>query len=205
MCTKCDLGYYLVSDTNECVASCADKYYAYEGTQTNPKKCIKCERNCTVCSGDKVEYCSKCEPGYFLYDENEPQGCQSQCDDGYYETTENGTAKCKKCSVINNCLTCESQTQCTKCGNNQYVQADGSCGDTCPEKHRKGDGYCEECPPLCSECQESGKNKCDVIQTLSFSKTKHVQCHVEMDMEKSRTQLQIGHARNVLIITVKRV
>ncbi|ELP92042.1 hypothetical protein EIN_291610 [Entamoeba invadens IP1] len=168
MCKTCELGYYLVSDTNECVASCADYYYPIEGSDTEPKKCIQCERNCVSCSGSQGEFCSKCELNYFLYDEETPQGCQDQCYDGYYETNENEIAKCKKCSVIENCVTCESETKCTKCGNNQYVQEDGSCGDTCPEKYRKGDGICEECPPLCRDCQASGKTKCDVCELNAF-------------------------------------
>ncbi|ELP94575.1 hypothetical protein EIN_042640 [Entamoeba invadens IP1] len=168
MCKICELGYFLVSDTKECVTSCADGYYVVEGSDTEPKMCVKCSKNCISCSGIQGEFCSKCELNYFLYDENMPQGCQSRCDDGYYKTTENEIAKCKKCSVIENCITCKSETKCVKCGNNQYVQEDGTCGDTCPEKHRKGDGVCEECPSLCSDCQESGKYACDVCDSNTY-------------------------------------
>ncbi|EAS06676.2 zinc finger lsd1 subclass family protein (macronuclear) [Tetrahymena thermophila SB210] len=112
-----------------------------------------CSSNCQECNASG---CVKCNSTYYLYNSQ----CVLACPDGYVSDSRN---TCQACHST--CKTCSSpsSTSCLTCQDNNYLNPDGTCKDSCPPQFW-GDNskwQCKPCDASCYYCQNPGNsNSC---------------------------------------------
>ncbi|EGR32024.1 hypothetical protein IMG5_098600 [Ichthyophthirius multifiliis] len=116
----CQIGYYLNNQsicqvcTQNCqycnsqyqCFQCSNKYYF----DTFELKCLKCQVNCIQCKPNE-NYCLECEKEYTLINGKCIKIQTQECQLGEFFDKKQG--KCQICSQ--NCLICDSQTNCLEC------------------------------------------------------------------------------------------
>ncbi|CAJ1459744.1 unnamed protein product [Effrenium voratum] len=152
-CKTCKGGTYLNPYDHGCRFDCPPDTFM-SGTGANGRTCELCPSPFYACLN--TTYATAChgDNAYLT-----PQHtCETECPDGYYKSDgvplyEGGPlvgGSCQKC--VDNCKSCHSMFQCTKCRNGAYFDArEQRCSFTCPEGHYMvGDGEegreCVKCP-----------------------------------------------------------
>ena len=140
--------------------------------------CVQCALTCSACNSTTI--CTACKTGYFLSFNNScNQNCElrqfinitsslcqmcpydcltcnaaSECDPsiGFYENNIAVSAACPTC-----CATCISDTICTSCLPNCFLDFNFSCLTSCPERSFKNTiaWKCVTCPYDCLACDSS--------------------------------------------------
>ncbi|XP_006463869.1 hypothetical protein AGABI2DRAFT_120662 [Agaricus bisporus var. bisporus H97] len=170
-CTECVQGQYMLNGV--CVKANGDG--VCEGTSliadNNKKACDSCGAKCTSCKIPDFSIasivtqlqCTGCVPGSFLSDGK----CVDSCPDGTFVSAQDGVT-CQKCD--SSCSTCSgSSTFCLSCSSQTQLTFNGACvaADSCPKSTFASDSTtsCISCHPDCSECSDSGFNKCTACPT----------------------------------------
>jgi hypothetical protein len=184
-CTECISGTVKNGDSCECPS---DTYF-----DEKLLICIDCSSECTSCTSEDT--CKTCQSGLILvegkclcsnskqyWDQNSCLNCQEgcvtctkntceKCPDGTYFIS--ASWSCKPCSVP--CLTCSSSSECITCiENSERVGSDCLCikdygfnGKICEKcENYSLNGYCQECPVLCSKCESD--LKCSSCESRSI-------------------------------------
>ncbi|EAS04209.2 zinc finger lsd1 subclass family protein, partial (macronuclear) [Tetrahymena thermophila SB210] len=112
-----------------------------------------CSSNCKECNASG---CVKCNSTYYLYNSQ----CILACPDGYTSDSDN---TCQACHST--CLTCSSpsSTSCLTCRDNNYLNPDRTCKESCPSQFWGDDSkwQCKQCDAPCYNCQNPGNsNSC---------------------------------------------
>ncbi len=172
-CTTCKPKYYATGST--CTACGANQgpldcncpaNYFWDKTSTD---CSKCPDGCSVCSTSDT--CTTCFSNFYMdngvckaalgnnCDTAHPMGtCRTCIASAYYRATDN---TCNDCSIIPNCLTCDSNTKCTTCATGYFV--DG--------------GNCTACPTNLTNCDAcSSATLCDQCKTGYYWNTTTLKC-----------------------------
>ena len=100
--------------------------------KTNEKKCLKCDLNCKICSGNiSYSQCNSCfYPFIPSYYGNNPMYCSRKCEEGERKS-------CKTCDTyLNKCTACnsgyfipedeKSQSNCQKCAVDKCLECSGT-------------------------------------------------------------------------------
>eukprot|EP00826_Nyctotherus_ovalis_P054821 TRINITY_DN7216_c0_g1_i18.p1 TRINITY_DN7216_c0_g1~~TRINITY_DN7216_c0_g1_i18.p1 ORF type:complete len:1613 (-),score=317.99 TRINITY_DN7216_c0_g1_i18:229-5067(-) len=129
--------------------------------------CIPCSDGCKDCFLDPY-VCRECKDDMYLFIE---EGiCVNNCSaylQGYNKKGKDGVGGiCAPCE--NNCLTCESATDCYSCVENKvFLTSAKKCIDSCPEGYYVSNGECHYCPKSCKTCL--GKENCiSCVEGLYF-------------------------------------
>ncbi|KAL4507146.1 hypothetical protein ABPG72_001939 [Tetrahymena utriculariae] len=160
----------LFGQINKCVSQCSGSYY---GDNQDPQRlCNSCHLNCNLCFGPSSDACTKCNPGFFLYNNS----CSSLCPNGTYNNTL--SLKCDGCDEY--CGTCDgpSKLNCLTCAPPLFGTG-SSCFPSCPLDEfgdlitRKcssscNDGYykdtinriCQQCNDKCLTCKGPQSSNC---------------------------------------------
>ncbi|KAL4495395.1 hypothetical protein ABPG73_022440 [Tetrahymena malaccensis] len=179
-CLSCKSGLYFLPDGS--CGYCPENGFYIDGTY-----CKKCDSSCLTCSGPSQSECITCLYPYSYFDQSYYcQKCHTDCQKCFgsqqneclkclntnlFITSQNRTCglclsaefndgtKCIKCQ--NNCLSCTSLNDCTKCENGYYYknQICNKCDDnclSCTDKYQ-----CNSCASnytlydgLCFNCEE---------------------------------------------------
>lgn len=189
-CTSCSNNFYYLSSStsNSCVA-CTDPNQFQNAID---KICSICDQNCISCSSDIN--CNTCADAYYkLNVKCKPctlQNCKtcassicSACLPGFFL---GGTqVACLACGT--NCYSCSSNSLCTKCNANYYLQNNNCvlCTDISQLKqgNADGSGACEICVANCKTCTDkticntcadgyliNGQGGCDKCSVTSCKK-----------------------------------
>lgn len=140
--------------------TCSNTTYLYQGeclstcpAGTHPNQGICSFNPCLYYNTSDPTLCLSCANPYLLLASNST--CVTACPLG---TTQSGSL-CVPCSF--NCLSCVSQSSCTKCSNSTYLYQ-GSCVYNCPLGTYPADSTCRSCniafclqcssPSICTTC-----------------------------------------------------
>lgn len=133
---------YLYTVNSTCMIQCPNGTYPTISSPTN--LCTACPISCQICGS--LTTCSKCQSGYFLYN----NFCYISCPAN--STIANSTTRvCDPCSI--SCSTCSTATTyCTSCPNS-LVLTNGTCLNTCPSISMiPMNGTCTQCSSPCLTC-----------------------------------------------------
>ena len=123
ICMECQENtYFLRNDTSKCLSLNLKGYYK-EGISYYP--CYESMNYCAECYSKN--FCSKCNINYFLKYEITNicfDLATFQNDKTYYKLNETHYKKCS--SSMDNCLYCDSGTECIQCENNYYFLNDNT-------------------------------------------------------------------------------
>ena len=84
--------------------------------------------DCSTCTGSTA--CTKCANSKYL--KSDKTGCVASCSNdpkasNVYSDSTTGDMKCLFCnSSMTDCVSCDSSSKCTKCGNGKYLKSDFS-------------------------------------------------------------------------------
>ncbi|EGR32306.1 zinc finger lsd1 subclass family protein, putative, partial [Ichthyophthirius multifiliis] len=129
ICTSCNSSKVLQTKNQKCVDACDSNQYL-DNTQVDIPQCRDCINLCLKCVN--ANSCQLCVNGNFL---------------------NTNTSKCEPCDA--QCTTCEndSKTSCLTCNNNQYLQTNQTCKDTClPNQYPDNTRKCQPCNASCLSC-----------------------------------------------------
>jgi hypothetical protein len=159
-CLKCQQGYYLQPDIDECKSYCPEFYYTNDSLEA--PRCSFCKENCRKCLDNKN--CMECDQGFYI----QPFGnkvCDIICPVEYYKS-EITPASCNPCK--DGCFECD-ENKCQKCkeGYESHNDQNEPCRITCPEYYFEnvlnGIKICSECSIGCLSCySENLCNECDL-------------------------------------------
>ena len=118
-CMKCqDNTYFLRNDTSKCLSLNLKGHYTEDGKFYYP--CSDSMNYCAECYNKN--HCSKCNENNFYLKYENPNACFDiailQNDKSYYKLNETHYKQCS--SSINNCVYCNSGTECIQCETNYY-------------------------------------------------------------------------------------
>ena len=117
---------------------------------------------CTVCNV-APELCDYCSSGYYL--QMDLVTCASTCPTGYWTNPISNI--CSACNSSCQDCTGSSNTQCTSCSSEYYLQPNStSCLNTCPDGYFKDTQAltCDPCNSACSTCTGPNNGLCLTCQ-----------------------------------------
>jgi hypothetical protein len=147
-CDECEIDYFMVEDTLQCVETCPADYYTVLAPS---KSCSACIDDCKSC--ESATECTICYEGY-TYLTNPPL-CFKNCEDGYYRDDRT----CVNCR--DDCKTCENGNECLECVDLLYLHMTDNqkkCISECPSFYYEDDSIpasCKSCLENCKECSNS--------------------------------------------------
>ncbi|CAD8102627.1 unnamed protein product [Paramecium sonneborni] len=148
-CTSCIKPQVLKN--GECVDNCnTDEFISQIDN-----KCYKCKAGCSSCTNPLSCTYPLLDSSQTLYLQNNQ--VYASCGEGYYTSG----LLCLACS--NNCITCNDETQCTKC-NNPYILYNQNCMQECPENTYFDNGSCLSCHQNCQFCSDGNETSCLTCQ-----------------------------------------
>ena len=118
-CMQCQENtYFLRNDTSKCLSLNLKGHYTEDGKFYYP--CSDSMNYCAECYNKN--FCSKCNQNNFYLKYESPNACFDvatlENDKSYYKLNETHYKKCS--SSINNCVLCNSGTECIQCETNYY-------------------------------------------------------------------------------------
>ena len=92
----CPVGYYFYNETNSCLASCPNNYYA----DMTSGYCEPCDDSCLLCYGSGTTKCTRCRidpdnSSAIFFKHPRLDACVASCPTSYYGETEDYT--CVRC------------------------------------------------------------------------------------------------------------
>ena len=144
-CSGCKSPFLLFKKT--CLSQCPEGYHE------SPKKgeCVACPNfeKTKICDKEIPLRVIECRNGYYL-----DKVCVEKCSNG---TFANNKKVCVSCGE--DCVKCESEKSCKKCGNTLLYK--GNCVKICPPKTQEINGECFDCENAhCKYCQISNLKNC---------------------------------------------
>ncbi len=143
-CTECNSPKLLQAST--CVDACTAPLIS------NSSHCVSCTAPCATCTGT-VTTCVTCITNNFLSGTT----CVPTCPTGTFANS--ATSSCSACSVMTNCLECESAVKCTRCSLPSALYQD-QCITTAPTGKVIINGVVESCSTTadCATCVNTVTN-----------------------------------------------
>ena len=112
-CEKCDSNYLLANNNTLCIleSDITEKKYYHDSKLNIFTACSILINNCNKCTNN--ETCIKCEER-FQIEQNDKCVSENLINENYYYKDEESN-KYVNCGIIENCLTCTSETKCISC------------------------------------------------------------------------------------------